>query len=332
MIVPVCHSLTGEVLKIELADGALVEELRGCLKRLTNVEPDSQVLICEWEPEKSLEKRKAVAFYGLPREGHTIFFYDKAWFRTGSVDQSSIPVPSFPRVEPTLPTQEQSLAGSSLMAPQGGEVEPMQNALIMYAASFAHWRGTAEAYHTAATARIEVCERISEELAMQRRASVLARSSLKIYHKVVEQSLEALEKELERADGEVERVLPQFDKTVARLRETELHQAHCATARLPEGTRLMSFVKDEEALRRRVDDCKQIRVTLEGQVREGRRQYEEVSQRVGEELDDSPAEDRLMKDAEEALVAMRDNVKKTLEAKLTTFRSDFDELEGYLSK
>jgi len=32
MIVPVVHSLTGQVLQIELADGALVEELRNCLK------------------------------------------------------------------------------------------------------------------------------------------------------------------------------------------------------------------------------------------------------------------------------------------------------------
>lgn len=32
MIVPVCHALTGQVFQIELADGALVEELRGCLK------------------------------------------------------------------------------------------------------------------------------------------------------------------------------------------------------------------------------------------------------------------------------------------------------------
>jgi hypothetical protein len=32
MIVPVCHALTGEVHRIELADGALVEELRSCLK------------------------------------------------------------------------------------------------------------------------------------------------------------------------------------------------------------------------------------------------------------------------------------------------------------
>eukprot|EP00283_Hemiselmis_rufescens_P002700 CAMPEP_0173431670 /NCGR_PEP_ID=MMETSP1357-20121228/9738_1 /TAXON_ID=77926 /ORGANISM="Hemiselmis rufescens, Strain PCC563" /LENGTH=326 /DNA_ID=CAMNT_0014396175 /DNA_START=35 /DNA_END=1015 /DNA_ORIENTATION=- len=320
MIVPVCQSLTGEVLKIELADGALVEELRQCLKRLTNVEPDNQVLICEWEPERSLEKRKAVAYYGLPKEGHVIFFYDKAWFRAGGADASLLPATHVPKVEPQLPTQEQSLAGSSLMAPQGGDVEPMQNALISYAASFAHWRGTADAYHAAAGARIEVCERLSEQLGMQRRASVLARSSLKIYHKTVEASLESLGKELERADGEVERVTPEFDKTVGRLRETELHQAHCAASRLPEGTRLMSFVKDEEALRRRVVDCKQIRVTLEGQVKEGRKQYEDVSAKVNEELTVSAGEDRLVKDADEALAAMRDSVKNTVEAKLATFK------------
>jgi len=52
------------------------------LQRHTNIEVDSQVLICEWEPERSLERRKAVAFYGLPKEGNFIFLYDKAWFRS----------------------------------------------------------------------------------------------------------------------------------------------------------------------------------------------------------------------------------------------------------
>lgn len=46
------------------------------------------------------------------------------------------------------------LSRSSLMAPQSGDVEPMQTALINYAANFAHWKRTAEAYHAAASQRI----------------------------------------------------------------------------------------------------------------------------------------------------------------------------------
>lgn len=142
----------------------------------------------------------------------------------------------------------------------------MQTALINYAASFAHWKGTAEAYHTAACGRMDLCDQFTEQLLMQKRASGLARSSLQIYHGVVEASLKALEKELERANNEVDRVLPNFEQTVAKLRDTELHPAHCSVTRIPEGTKLISFVKDEEALRRRVADCKQIRTTLEEQV------------------------------------------------------------------
>ena len=32
MIIPVCHALTGELLRIELPEGVLVEELRNALK------------------------------------------------------------------------------------------------------------------------------------------------------------------------------------------------------------------------------------------------------------------------------------------------------------
>ena len=277
------------------------------------------------------------------------------------------------------------------MAPQSTDVEPMQTALINYAASFAHFKGTAEAYHAAATTRIEICSRFTEQLLMQKRASVLARSSLQIYHGVVETSLKALDVELERASAEVDRVLPTFEQTVTCLRETELHPAHCSMSRLPEGTRLISFVKDEEALRRRVADCRQIRTTLEEQVRaslttleehvrasltthtpymhalqsqhlrqatpctpsalhlhrglglspesqprqevkEGRRQFEEMSIRVTEELQRSAGEEGLVKAADEALTAIRDAVKNTVEGKLSKFAGDFQELEGYLSK
>ena len=117
--------------------------------------------------------------------------------------------------------------------------------------------------------RIDIAEKTTEQLQMMMRASVLARSSLHIYHTVVEASLLSLEKELKRANSEVDRVLPSFEETVQKLKETELHPSHCKATRLPENTRLISFVKDEEALRRRVADCRQIRTTLEEQVGRG---------------------------------------------------------------
>ena len=126
MKIDVCHSLTGELLDIELPEGALVEELRNVLKvrahphtgvslaifflmqhpnsiseqKQTGVELESQVpcaaskfqrpsaltlyraqvLICEWGPETNLVKGKPLKHFGLPAEGHTIFFYDSSWF------------------------------------------------------------------------------------------------------------------------------------------------------------------------------------------------------------------------------------------------------------
>ena len=41
-----------------------------------------QVLICEWGPEKNLVKGKPLKQFGLPKEGHTVFFYDSSWFST----------------------------------------------------------------------------------------------------------------------------------------------------------------------------------------------------------------------------------------------------------
>jgi hypothetical protein len=49
-----------------------------------------QVLICEWGPEKNLVKGKPLKHFGLPAEGHTIFFYDSSWF--SAVRPSSRPL------------------------------------------------------------------------------------------------------------------------------------------------------------------------------------------------------------------------------------------------
>ena len=56
-------------------------------------------------------------------------------------------------------------------------------------------------------------------------------------------------------------------------------------ARLGTGKRLISFIKDEEALRKRVADCRQLQDTLAEQVREGKTQFDEISLRVTEELE-----------------------------------------------
>ena len=44
-----------------------------------------QVLICEWDTNNSLDKSKPLKQYGLPKEGHTIFFYDNSWFSAVSL-------------------------------------------------------------------------------------------------------------------------------------------------------------------------------------------------------------------------------------------------------
>jgi hypothetical protein len=66
-----------------------------------------------------------------------------------------------------------------------------------------------------------------------------------------------------------------------RLTYTRTH----AAARLSAGTRLISFIKDEEALRKRVADCKQLQDTLAEQVREGKKQFDEIFLKVTEELE-----------------------------------------------
>ena len=68
------------------------------------------------------------------------------------------------------------------------------------------------------------------------------------------------------------------------------------------------------------------------QVKEGRRQYEEVSVRVAQELERSAGEEGLVNAADDALMAMRQVTKDTIEARLETFTSDFSEIEGCLNK
>lgn len=54
--------------------------------------------------------------------------------------------------------------------------------------------------------------------------------------------------------------------------------------------------------------------------------------RVTEELERSAGEEGLVKAADEALLAMRQAVRDTVEARLETFTSDFAEIEGCLNK
>eukprot|EP00286_Rhodomonas_abbreviata_P026873 CAMPEP_0181295898 /NCGR_PEP_ID=MMETSP1101-20121128/4400_1 /TAXON_ID=46948 /ORGANISM="Rhodomonas abbreviata, Strain Caron Lab Isolate" /LENGTH=178 /DNA_ID=CAMNT_0023400695 /DNA_START=209 /DNA_END=742 /DNA_ORIENTATION=+ len=178
MLVPVCHALTGETLSLELADNAPISELRAGIQRQTDVDVENQVLICEWDPDRVLDKRKTVSFYGLPREGCDLFFFDKSWFKPGegpTVGRGEVPV-----VEPLLPTQEESLASSSLLPPNNSEVEPMHSAMLNYAASFAHWKATAQAYVAAGGKKKQLCSETLQRLQVQRRASALALDSLTV--------------------------------------------------------------------------------------------------------------------------------------------------------
>ena len=60
------------------------------------------------------------------------------------------------QVDAVLPSQEQSLSNSSLAANPDGD--PMQAAFISFAARFAFWKATAEAYSLAGAARSNFSE------------------------------------------------------------------------------------------------------------------------------------------------------------------------------
>lgn len=284
MLVPVCHALTGETLGVELADNAPISELRAGLQRQTDVDVENQVLICEWDPDRILDKRKTVAFYGLPREGFALFFFDKSWFKTG--EGPAMASSASPLVEAALPTQEQSLASSSLVPPAGSELEPMHSAMLNYAASFAHWKATAEAYVTAGASRKALAAETLQRLQVQRRASALALASLTVYLKVVAGSLAGMEAQLDKGRGELSSLMggSTLEAAIESLRQTALHPAHCAAVRVPAGTTLLSFVKDVDALSTRVEGCKRLQEALEEQIVEGRQQLKELNQSVEEEV------------------------------------------------
>jgi hypothetical protein len=138
MLVPVCNGVRGNVLSIDLPTNALVEELSHSLKRHTDIDVESQVLMCEWEPDSGLSHRRTVASYGMPRQDEQIIcVFNKAYFKQGA-SAAQAPEESAPVVRAQLPTQEQSLSAShcslvnnlSLKANQAG-VEPMQVAALL---------------------------------------------------------------------------------------------------------------------------------------------------------------------------------------------------------
>ena len=176
------------------------QELSQALKRLTDIDVESQVLMCEWEPETGLISRRAVSSYGLPRQDEqSVFVFNKAWFRQGAAGP---PDEGAPVVRAELPTQEQSLLSSCSTvisrAHQNAD-DPMRKATVDFLAKFVHFQAVGEAYAAAAAARVQACEQVRDAVGLQRRASALALSSLQRYFAAVGLSVDKLEAEVAAA-------------------------------------------------------------------------------------------------------------------------------------
>uniref|UniRef100_A0A7S4PKR0 Autophagy-related protein 11 C-terminal domain-containing protein n=2 Tax=Guillardia theta TaxID=55529 RepID=A0A7S4PKR0_GUITH len=292
MLIPVCSALSGRPLSLDLPGGSLVEELYSTIKRQLEIEVENQIVMCEWEPESGMNQRKTLSSYGLPRQDNqVIFFYDKSWFKSGlagTKTEDEIIV-----IKAQLPNQEKSLSNSAFMSNQDSG-EPMQSAIFNFYARFAHWKATADAFLVAAKAREKACQDIRNEVKMQHRGSALARKSLMCYFSAVRKSIEKLETELESARLSTEENLKrsEVDACLEKLQMTSLHKAHCAVWRVPEGTKLISFVKDTDLLNKCVESCHSLVSVLESKVGECIVAFQELEDLVNLEMTNGDMSER----------------------------------------
>eukprot|EP00290_Baffinella_frigidus_P007793 CAMPEP_0180137448 /NCGR_PEP_ID=MMETSP0986-20121125/12217_1 /TAXON_ID=697907 /ORGANISM="non described non described, Strain CCMP2293" /LENGTH=537 /DNA_ID=CAMNT_0022078909 /DNA_START=78 /DNA_END=1687 /DNA_ORIENTATION=- len=332
MLVPVCHSLRGKVIEIELSENARVEELRHALKRQTDIEVENQVLMCEWEPERGLDGRKTISAYGLPRkDAQVVFLYDKSWFKgDAAAADSDVGIP--PTVDAVLPSQEQSLSSSSLAANPDGD--PMQAAIISFAARFAFWKATAEAYSLAGAARSNFSEEMAKQLRMQRRAASLARASLHKYFSAVGETLQGLEEELSSAKEDLSGRFndASFAQSLKDLEETPLHPTHCAAARVTAGTRLVIFVRNVDMVHGRLQDCHKLQATLVAQVTECRGLYAELEHGVQEEIGVGSSGEEDMISKAEALVTTIRRYLRDVDERKREFAEALEQLQARIAE
>eukprot|EP00960_Hanusia_phi_P059585 764224-Hanusia_phi.AAC.1 len=305
-------------------------EVYSSVKRHMDIEVENQILMCEWEPESGMNQRKTLSSYGLPRQDNlVIFFYDKSWFKLGASGAKNEDEPCVMKAQ--LPNQEKSLSNSAFMSNQDSG-EPMQSAIFNFYARFAHWKATADAFSVAAHAREKACQDIRSEIKMQHRGSALARKSLMCYFSAVRKSIEKLETELESARLSTEENLKrsEVDACLEKLQMTTLHKAHCAVWKVPEGTKLISFVKDTDLLNKCVDSCHSLVSVLESKVGECIAAFQELEDLVNLEI-------RNGDDSEKAVVAEVENLLESMSSErsgIESFNSaiseDVRELEAIL--
>lgn len=143
----------------------------------------------------------------LEQDDEVVFVFNKMWFKQGA--SALPPDENAPVVVAKLPTQEQSLSSSSNLSFKANQdgVEPMHNAMLDFLKRFVHWKSMGEAYATAAHTRVQLCEKLQNEVAMQRRASALALTSLQRYYKAVAAVVEKLDAELAQVSNLVSTTL-----------------------------------------------------------------------------------------------------------------------------
>ncbi|KAJ1488723.1 hypothetical protein T484DRAFT_1782234 [Baffinella frigidus] len=320
MLVPVCHSLRGKVIEIELSENARVEELRHALK----------VLMCEWEPERGLDGRKTISAYGLPRkDAQVVFLYDKSWFKgDAAAADSDVGIP------PTA-------------------------AIISFAARFAFWKATAEAYSLAGAARSNFSEEMAKQLRMQRRAASLARASLHKYFSAVGETLQGREVEVssvkEDLSGRFNDAFftrrfndASFAQSLKDLEETPLHPTHCAAARVTagtrlvifvrNGTRLVIFVRNVDMVHGRLQDCHKLQATLVAQailvaqVTECRGLYAELEHGVQEEIGVGSSGEEDMISKAEALVTTIRRYLRDVDERKREFAEALEQLQARIAE
>ncbi|KAG6413071.1 hypothetical protein SASPL_125770 [Salvia splendens] len=275
----------GHSCKIECDECTLVEAVQSFLESACGIPASDQLLLCL---DSKLEPHRTLSAYKLPSDERVVFLFNRMRMRSQSPYVEPVQVEIIDIPDPPLPSPSQN----SLALDDASD--PALKALPSYERQFRYHFDHGHAIYSRTQAKIEMCERLLEELTVQEKALAIASGNLDNYYKRIDQNYVDFMKSYSQQHCFHTNLLATFARDTEKLRSIRvlpaLQTANCKC--------LLDFVK-EENLQKTWKDCSSLHKQFQNKVSEFKLEYGELRNNAEHILSDKAS--FLIKDLESSI-------------------------------
>ncbi|XP_047942536.1 autophagy-related protein 11-like [Salvia hispanica] len=300
----------GHSCKIECDECTLVEAVQSFLESACGIPASDQLLLCL---DSKLEPHRTLSAYKLPSDERVVFLFNRMRMRSQSpyVEPAQVEIIDIP--DPPLPSPSQN----SLALDDASD--PALKALPSYERQFRYHFDRGHAIYSRTQAKIEICERLLEELKVQEKALAIASGNLDNYYKRIDRNYVDFMKSYSQQHCYHTNLLATFVRDTEKLRSIRvlpaLQTANCKC--------LLDFVK-EENLQKTWKDCSSLHKQFQNKVSEFKLEYGELRNNAEHILSDKAS--FLIKDLESSIrdgqpiIAEQKSIMQTLSEDVNTVK------------